>query len=289
MSEGTPPPPPPENPYGGGGQAPPPPPPPPGGGYGAPPPGQPGGYGAAPPPPPAAGAGGYDAVEAIKYGWAKFSKNAAPFVIGALIVGAIGIAFSILGQILAATIFDTSPTTTIDPETGVPEIEQAGFLAAFFANAVVSFIGQVITTLAAAGLVKMAFDAVSGREVSLGTMFDGWDKLQLLVASILVGIATFIGIILCVIPGIIVAVLSAFTTALVVDQKLGAIDAIKASVALVRGNLGAVLLWMLVALVCGIVGALACGVGLLVAIPVILISQAYTLRTLTGGQVAPAV
>ena len=62
----------------------------------APPPGQPPGpppgsaragtAPAPPPPPPATGAGGYDAVEAIKYGWTKFTKNVGPFLIGALIV-----------------------------------------------------------------------------------------------------------------------------------------------------------------------------------------------------------
>jgi uncharacterized membrane protein len=283
MSEGTPPPPPPENPYGGGGMPPPPPPP-------IQPPTGPGGYGAAaPPPPPVTGAGGYDAVEAIKYGWAKFSKNAGPFVVGALIVAAISIGFSLLGQLLAAAIFDTSPTRTIDPDTGLVTFESAGFLTGFLANALVSFVGQVITTLALAGLLKMAFDAVDGREVSLGTMFEGWDKVQVLVATILVGLATFVGILLCVIPGIIVAVLTAFTTAFVVDKKLGAVDAIKASIALVRDNLGPVIVWILLAIVCAVVGAIACGVGLLVAIPVILVSQAYTVRALTGGEISPAV
>lgn len=281
MSEGSPPTPP-ENPYGSGaGQPPPPPPPhqPPAGGYG--------GYGApAPPPPPLAGGGNYDAIEAIKYGWAVFSKNVGPFLIGALIVGVISILFSILGQIVAAAIFDTTPTTTIDPDTGAVSIEGAGFLTGLLANSVVSFVGQVITTLAAAGLLKMAFDAVDGKEVNLATMLEGWDKVQVLVATLIVGLATAIGIVLCIIPGLIVAVLTAFTTAFVVDQKLGAIDAIKASIGLVRGNLGSVIVWMLLAIVCALVGALACGVGLLIAIPVIAISQAYTVRALTGGGIA---
>lgn len=284
MSEGTPPPPPPENPYGSGGSPPPSPPPPSGQ-----PPTSPGGYGAsAPPPPPVSGAEGYDAIEAIKYGWAKFSKNLAPFLIGTLIVGVISIAFSFLGQVVAASIFDTSTSTTVDPTTGAVEIEKVGFFTGLLANAVISFVGQVITTIAAAGLLKMAFDVLDGREASLGTMLEGWDKVQVVVSTILVGIATFIGIILCVLPGIAVIVFTAFTTAFVVDKKLGAVEAIKASIDLVRNNLGPAIVWMLLALVCGVVGAIACGVGLLVAVPVILISQAYTLRALTGGQISPA-
>jgi uncharacterized membrane protein len=227
-------------------------------------------------------------VEAIKYGWAKFSKNVGPFVIGTLIVAAIGIVFSLLGRIVAATIFDTTPGTTVDPATGAVQVESAGLFTSLLANGVVSFVGQVITTIAAAGLLKMAFDVVDGREASLGKMFEGWDKVQVVVATILVGIATFIGLILCVLPGIAVIIFSAFTTAFVVDRKLGAIDAIKASIDLVKNNFGPAILWMLLAFLCAVVGAIACGIGLLVAIPVILISQAYTVRALTGGQISPA-
>jgi len=227
-------------------------------------------------------------VEAIKYGWAKFSKNVGPFVIGALIVAAISIVFSLLGQLIAGAIFDTSRQTTVDPATGAVQVESAGLFTSLLANSVVSFVGQVITTIAAAGLLKMAFDVVDGREASLGTMFQGWDKVQVVVATILVGIATFIGIILCVLPGIAVIIFSAFTTAFVLDRKLGAIDAIKASIDLVKNNFGPAILWMLLAFLCVVVGAIACGVGLLVAIPVVLISQAYTLRALTGGPIAPA-
>ena len=227
-------------------------------------------------------------MEAIKYGWTKFSKNVGPFLIGALILGVISILFSLLGQFIAGAIFDTSPQTTVDPTTGAVKIEGASFFTGLLANSVVSFVGQVITTIAAAGLLKMAFDVVDGREASLGTMLEGWDKVQVVVATILVGIATFIGIILCVLPGIAVIVFSAFTTAFVVDRKLGAVDAIKASINLVKNNFGPAILWMLLAFLCTVVGAIACGVGLLVAIPVVLISQAYTLRALTGGPIAPA-
>ncbi len=284
MSEGAAPPPPPENPYGSGAGQPPPPPPP----YQPPPPPA-GGYGApAPPPPPVAGAGGYDAVEALKYGWAKFSKNLGPFLVGALIVFVISILFSILGRAIAGALFDTSPTTTINPDTGAVSVQGAGFFVGLLANGVVSFIGQVITTLAAAGLLKMGFDAVDGKEVSIGTMFEGWDKLQVLVASLIVGVATAIGIVLCILPGLVVAFLTAFTTAFVVDRKLGAVDAIRASFDLVRANVGPVIIWFLLSLVCVVVGALACGVGLLVAIPVVVISQAYTVRALTGGHISAA-
>ncbi len=227
-------------------------------------------------------------MESIKYGWNKFTKNAGPFVLAALLVLVVGGLISFLGQLLAAGIFDTSTTTTVDPNTGALQVEGGGGLfAGLLVNGVVSFIGQLVTTLLAAGLLKMAFDVVDGKQASLGTMLEGWDKVQLLVAAILTSILTAIGLILCVLPGIAVLFFTAFTSAFVVDRKLGAVDAIKGSFDLVKNNLGAVLVWILLAIVCTFVGALVCLVGLLVAVPVVVISQAYTMRALHGQQVAP--
>ena len=44
---------------------------------------------------------------------------------------------------------------------------------------------------------------------------------------------------------------------------------------------------MLVIYAIAMVGALACGIGLIVAIPVAALFLVYTYRKLTGGQVAP--
>ena len=307
-----------QNPYGsvpsGGGDGPPPGAPPPSGGAPPPPPpgrevpavphrsagwstpgpapggyGQAGGYGAAPPPPPTGyqGGGGYEAPAAFAYGWKQFTKNAGPLVLGTLLVLVVGIVFSLLGQLIANTLFSSSgPTVVVNQSTGAVAVSGGrGFFAGLGANAIVSFIGQVAATLAGAALLRMGFDIVDGKQPSIGSAFQGWDKVQLVVASLLVSIATAIGIVLCILPGLVVAILCAFTTAFVVDRGLGAVEAIKASIDLVRNNIGATLLWILLAIVTALVGAILCGIGLLVAIPVIVVSQAYTVRALTGGPI----
>ena len=67
---------------------------------------------------------------------------------------------------------------------------------------------------------------------------------------------------------------------------MGAIDAIKASFEFTKANAGNVILWFLLSLVAWFVGALLCGVGLIVAIPVVLIGTAYTYKTLNNEPVA---
>jgi uncharacterized membrane protein len=64
------------------------------------------------------------------------------------------------------------------------------------------------------------------------------------------------------------------------------VDALKASFRLCMDNLGPTILWYLLAVVCLLVGAILCLVGLLVAAPVVLVGVAYTFRRLHGEPVA---
>ena len=105
-------------------------------------------------------------------------------------------------------------------------------------------------------------------------------------AAILVGVATFVGLLLCFVPGLVVMFFTWFTLYFVVDKNMPALEAIKASVSFVNKNMGTLIGFFLAALVAYFVGALLCGIGLLVAIPVVIIAQAYTYRTLQGEEVA---
>ena len=80
---------------------------------------------------------------------------------------------------------------------------------------------------------------------------------------------------------------SQFFVHFALDKQLPAVEAIKASFAFVNQNLGTLIGFYLATIVAAFVGALLCGVGLLVAIPVIIIGQAYTYRVLQGEPVAP--
>ncbi len=121
----------------------------------------------------------------------------------------------------------------------------------------------------------------------MGQMFEGWDKGQVAIAAVLIGVATAIGSFLCYVPGLIVGFLMMFTLLFIVDKQMQAIDAIKASIKLVTDNLGQTIVWALLAIVVYIVGFVVCCVGLLVAIPIILIGLAYTYRRLQDEPVVP--
>jgi uncharacterized membrane protein len=161
------------------------------------------------------------------------------------------------------------------------------FGALLFLSLAFGLVQWVISQLISAGVTKASLEIVDGRRPELGTAFQGYSLGQVLLASLLSGIIVFVGLVLCVIPGIIAAFLLSFTTYFVVDKSMSATEAIRASYEFTSKRIGQLLLFFLAMFAALFVGACLCGVGLLVAIPVVIIAQAYTYRSLRGEPVAP--
>lgn len=240
---------PPLPPYGNEGA--PPPPPPPTGGYGEPP---------MPPPPVAPGpAGEYSVGNAWKYGWDKTLANIGQVLIAVLVLFAVQIVFNVAGYAIDSLIL----------------------------RWLLSLAGWIVSMIVAAGIVRFALDVTEGKQLNAATLLTPNKLGDVVVSSILIGIATFVGLILCVIPGLLVMFFTSYTLYFLMDRpELGAIDAIKASFEFTKANAGNVILWFLLGLATWFVGALLCGIGLLLAIPVVLIGTAYTYKTIKGQPVA---
>ena len=261
----TPPPPPPTPPPSGGstsppsGGTPPPPPPPPAGGY--PPPGA---YSPAGPPRSALQVG-----DAISYGWKGFSANVGPILLIVLVVVLVSIGFNALG-----VLFDNA-----------------------FVQLVFSLIGTVVGFIIALGLIRAALTITDGQKPSVGQVFQGDGVVQYIIAAVVLGIGfavlNFIGAItILLLPVTFIATLILgffvqFFGYAILDENLGAFDGIKRSFEVVRSNLGDLLLLWLAAVCINILGALLCGIGLLVTVPLTAIAWAYAWRSVTNGPVAP--
>ncbi|WNG80867.1 hypothetical protein C6A86_022100 [Mycobacterium sp. ITM-2016-00316] len=267
-------------------------PPPPQGGYPPPPPPQ-GGF--APPPPagypPAGYPGGpaqYSVGDAFSWAWNKFSKNAAalivPTLVYALVVG-------IVGGIVYGLAFALAPSgvTTYDSyDSGFSYEYSAGFgVASFIVLALGGLILLVLLAAISSAYISGILDIANGVPVTAGSFFKPRLIGPVIIATVLVGVATAIGNALCYLPGLIVSIFAFFTTVALLDRNLSAIDAIKASIDIAKNNFVQVLItWLLFAVII-FVGSLLCGIGIIVAAPVAILFEVYAFRRLTGGQVAP--
>ena len=234
------------------GEAAPPPPPPPTGGYGEVPP--------PPPPAPPAGGGGYSATAAWSYGWSKFTSNLGSILIAILVLVAVQLVITFISYLVSDN---------------------------FVVRYVFNFAAWIVTMIIGAGIVRGALDITEGRELDPKTLLTPQKLGEVVVASVLTSILIFIGIILLVIPGLLVAFFTSFTLYFLMDRpELGAIDAMKASFEFTKSHAGDVIVWFLLSLVTYIVGFCLCGVGLIAAIPVIILGTAYTYKTLNNEPVA---
>lgn len=272
---GYPPPPP------GAGYPPPPPPPPPGAGYPPPPPPPPGaGYpppppdSAYPPPPgyyppvvPAPARAPFSATDALGYGWQAFKANIGPLaIIGLVLIVASGL---------------------------------SNWLSRGFDNQVLGIAGSLlsafISLVIGLGLIRAALAILDGGRPSVEQLISTKDIGPYLIASLLVAVIVTVGLILCVIPGLIAGFLLQFYGYAIIDRKADSVTtapqssptgAIRASFEVVAANIGPLILLAVLCFVLNIGGALLCGVGLLVTLPVTAIAIAYAWRYFSGGRIA---
>ena len=151
-------------------------------------------------------------------------------------------------------------------------------------------IGQMLSSLVSmifsAALIKGALDTTRGAQVTLGTMFEGLPWLHVILAGIIVSIASTIGFFLCVLPGFIVLLFCMWVNYFIVGRGEDAITALKSSFNLVKQRAGESIIAAILAFVVVLVGACLCGVGLLVAVPLSVLMLGWSWRTLLGEPVA---
>ncbi len=279
MSDSTPPPPPPPPPGGG---APPPPPPSGLGGGGAPPPpmgGMPGPGGAAAP--------SYSVSDAFNYGWKKFQENIGPWILGVLILF-VGLAvIQWVYQLIFSGLFVSTADTRIDPVTGQVELVNSGGLWLTLIGAVVLSIPlAILGMIVQAQIVRAGLGTTEGK-IELGKFFETRLLGPVIIASIIAGLLTLLGVIACYVGAIIVAFFVQFFAYFVLDKEAKPWDSIKASFSFVNKHIANIIVLFLASAVAVFIGALLCGVGLLVAYPVVAIAHAYTYKVLNGEPVDP--
>jgi uncharacterized membrane protein len=246
------------------GDAAPPPPPPPPPTYGDP----------VPPPPPGAAApvgspSGWNIGDALNYGWTKFQANAAQFIIGGLVL--------FVGLAVVTGVYLVLQNALIDYSSGL--------FISLFVSALSGALYFVVAQIIGSGLIRGALGVTEGKPFVASEVLKFENLGPIVVTSLIVSAASFVGFLLCYLPGLIVIFMTQWSLYFVIDKGLAPVDAIKASIDLVKNNLTDTLIWYIVGGLVAGVGAIACGVGLLVTIPIALVGGAYTFKKLTGQEV----
>ena len=198
--------------------------------------------------------------QAIKFGWQRTKDNIGFFIVYLIILFVIEFFFSFFIEIF----------------------DEAGFLALSVIFNVGSLVVSIVSSIFAVKIGLKLYDnekigSYDFLSFNLSTFF------KFLLAYILYTIMIFIGIILLIVPGIYLAIKYQFFQFLIVEKNMDVIEAFKESGRITDGSKWNLFFLALIFLVIIGIGALALLVGLLVAIPILLVAWAYVYKKLSSG------
>jgi uncharacterized membrane protein len=122
-----------------------------------------------------------------------------------------------------------------------------------------------------------------GRQTDFSDLFKGFNFfVPTLVAALVIGLFTFAGSLLCVIPGLVVAAMYKFTYLFIVDKRMDFWPAMQASHSVVRNDYFGFTMFLLLMILVNLLGVLCCVVGLLVSIPVTFAAITVAYQELVG-------
>lgn len=190
-------------------------------------------------------------LDVIGPAWTLFQSETATWILAALVVAAVNIVLGFtLGLVLSS-------------------------LVPFVGGLLAGIPGQILLV----GLLRMAFKQIRGGKIAVGDLFAFSDVVvPAAVATILTGLGIAIGTALCIVPGLVLGALWLFTFPLVADRRLDGVEAMRTSWNALKDEWLMALLFVLVLVLMIAAGLLLCGVGVLVAGPVAVLSLALLYR-----------
>jgi uncharacterized membrane protein len=119
-----------------------------------------------------------------------------------------------------------------------------------------------------AGFHIYTMKKIMRRPADVGDLFKGFNYfVATLVATLLIGLFTFVGFLLLIIPGLIVAAMYKFTYLFIVDKRMDFWQAMQASHAVVRRDYFGFVMFLILAFLINVLGFCCFVVGLMVTVP----------------------
>jgi hypothetical protein len=134
-----------------------------------------------------------------------------------------------------------------------------------------------------AGLHIYTMKKIVKRPADIGDLFKGFEFfIPTLLATILIGVFTFVGFLLLIIPGLVVAAMYKFTYLFIVDKRMGFWQAMQASHAVVRQDYFGFVMFLILAFLVNVLGFLCLVVGLLVTVPMTIAAITVAYHEIVG-------
>jgi uncharacterized membrane protein len=129
------------------------------------------------------------------------------------------------------------------------------------------------------GLFKMAFKQLRGESLEISDLFTGRDLfLPLWGASLLISLGVSAGMLFCLLPGLLLSGLWMFTIPLIVDKRMGVLEAMGKSFETLRPHMWSAVGYQIVVGLISALGVLLCGIGIIFTAPITYLAIAILYR-----------
>lgn len=198
---------------------------------------------------------------AIKFGWSRMKENLGFFIVYLIIVFAIEAFFGFF----ASAFTDSLPSLSLLFNVG-------------------SWIVSIVSSIF---VIKIGLKLYDHEKIGSYDFLSFSTPLffKFLLGYVLYTLLAVIGFILLIVPGLYFAIKYQFVQYLIVDKNMDVIEAFKESSKMTNGHKWNLLLLALLYVAIVILGVMALGVGLLVALPIVMVAQAYVYRRLSTNPV----
>lgn len=133
------------------------------------------------------------------------------------------------------------------------------------------------------GFFFIILEKIRGNPIRIGDISKGFNFFVAAVLSnILVTFFFSVGLIFCIIPALIIAAIYLFVPIFIVEKNMDFWTAMEASRKVISKYLFEITVFILVQFIILLVGLILCGVGLLIALPVVMAATAYAYDDLVG-------
>ena len=199
--------------------------------------------------------------DGMSWAWSKFKENALILVVG------MGL-WTVLSKFTVEAYYNVNGEER-GFSLGVPYGNYIAFAIGLFAS--------IVTT-------HMAIKVATGRPLAWGDLFTFPNFGASLLAAFLTWLATSVGVLLCVVPGIIAAFLFYYSVYFTVDKGMDGIAGMKASWATLSSHVGELFPFALTGVGLYILGAVTL-IGWLVTVPLVMLLSAYSYVRIQGYDV----
>jgi uncharacterized membrane protein len=156
-----------------------------------------------------------------------------------------------------------------------------------FARTLFQIVFGIASILATVGLYRAALRRTQGVAPSFDALTTGQNLVPFLITAIVVGLLTFLGFALLVIPGLLAIFFLQFANFRSLDTGESVGQAIPGSIRMVLAAPLTAFLLLIVNAVASFLGILLCFVGALFLVPIATLITAHVYRQLRGEPIAP--